>query len=116
MMGELNRQQGVFVELVARLITWAYEQGFTLTFGEAHRSRATAAANAAAGTGIAHSLHVDRLAIDFNLFRDGVWLANSEAHEPLGVFWESLHPLCRWGGRFAKPDGNHYSMEWEGRR
>jgi hypothetical protein len=27
----------------------------------------------------------------------------------LGEFWEGLHPLCRWGGRFN--DGNHYSIE-----
>jgi len=49
---------------------------------------------------------------DFNLFKDGVFLQGTEDHRPLGEYWESLDPLCRWGGRFN--DGNHYSIEHEG--
>jgi hypothetical protein len=58
------------------------------------------------------SNHKQRLAIDFNLFKDGVFLQGTEDHRPLGEYWESLDPLCRWGGRFN--DGNHYSIEHEG--
>lgn len=64
--------------------------------------------------GIRNSVHMDRLAIDVNLFRAGVWLPNAEAHEPLGKWWEAQHPLARWGGRWG--DGNHYSLEHNGRK
>ena len=103
----LRQKQSLFVRLVGLLIEHAYRSGFELTFAEAYRTPEQAAANAAAGTGIARSLHTQRLAIDLNLFRAGRFLANTEDHRPLGEWWEALHPLCRWGGRFR--DGNHYS-------
>jgi hypothetical protein len=112
----LGEKQRLFVQLIGRLIEFAYQEGYELSFGDAYRSPEQAAANAVAGTGIAKSLHTQRLAIDLNLFRDGAYLTESEAHKPLGEFWESLHDLCVWGGRFTKPDGNHYAMTHEGRR
>jgi len=55
------------------------------------------------------SNHYQRLAIDINLFtKEGAYLTTTEVHRPFGEFWESLHPLCRWGGRFK--DGNHYEI------
>ena len=88
--------------------------GYELTFGEAYRSPEEAARLAKLGLGIAKSLHTQRLAVDFNLFRDGKYLSSTSAHEPLGEWWEKQHELCRWGGRFG--DGNHYSLEHEGRK
>lgn len=110
----LRQKQSRFVRLVGLLIEHAYAQGYELTFGEAWRTPEQAARNAAAGRGIANSLHIDRLAIDFNLFRDGRFLSASEDHRALGEYWESLAPDCRWGGRFG--DGNHYSIEHGGRK
>ena len=112
----LGEKQRLFVKLVGQLITWSYANGFELTFGETVRSQAQAAANAAAGKGISRSLHLVRLAVDFNLFINGEYRTGSEDHRPLGLFWMSLHPDCRWGGNFSKPDGNHYSLEHEGRQ
>lgn len=118
----LREQQSLFVRLTARLIDHAHELGYELTYGETYRSPEEAKRLAKLGKGIAKSLHTDRLAVDFNLFKNGVWQRSSEAHRPLGEYWESLHPLCRWGGRFTdrkgrpKPDGNHYSMEFQGRQ
>lgn len=108
--------QSIHVLCVANLILYAYKQGYQLTWGQTLRSPADAAANASAGRGIRLSLHLDGLAVDLNLFRDGKWLADSESHRPLGEYWKTLHPLARWGGDFSKPDGNHYSLEWEGRK
>lgn len=110
----LRQKQSRFVRLVGLLINYAYEQGYELTFGEAWRTPEQAARNAAAGRGIVNSLHIERLAIDFNLFRGGKWLQATEDHRPLGEYWESLAPDCRWGGRFN--DGNHYSIEHAGRK
>ena len=115
----LGQKQRVFTRLVAELIKHAYWLGYELTLGDAYRSPQQAAANAAAGTGIRNSLHSQRLAIDLNLFKDGVYLIDSAAHRPLGEFWESLSTdeyRCCWGGRFSRPDGNHYSIENEGVR
>ena len=112
----LWEKQRLFTKLVASLISWAYENGFELTFGDAFRSAEQAAANAASGKGIANSLHTKRLAVDLNLFLEGQYQTQSEAYRPLGIYWKGLHPLCRWGGDFSKPDGNHFSLEHEGIR
>ena len=110
----LGQKQRLFTHLVGQLITWSYEHGYELTFGEAHRTPEQAAANAAAGSGIARSLHTRRLAVDLNLFINGEYRTSSEDHRPLGEYWMKLHPDCRWGGNFSKPDGNHYSLTHEG--
>ena len=111
----LGAKQRRFTECIGKLISWAYENGFELTFGDAYRSPEQAAANAKAGTGISASVHTVRLAVDFNLFVDGAFQASTDAHKPLGDYWRSLDPDARWGGDFPKPDGNHYSFTHEGR-
>jgi hypothetical protein len=110
----LGEKQRLFTIHVARLILWANDHGYELTFGEAQRSMTQAVANSRSGAGIKNSLHLVRLAIDLNLFKDGIYQPDSAAHAPLGEFWKSLHPDNRWGGDFSKPDGNHYSMTHEG--
>lgn len=110
----LREKQSLFAQLVARLILWAHASGYEVTFGEAWRSKEEAARLAKLGTGIARSLHTDRLAIDLNLFKAGQYLTSARAHAPLGEWWEKQHELCRWGGRFG--DGNHYSLEHGGRK
>lgn len=69
--------------------------------------------------GTANSLHIDRLAIDLNLFKklpSGRWgyCRSTEDHRFLGEWWEQQHSLCRWGGHFG--DGNHYSLAHRGRK
>lgn len=111
----LREKQSLFVKLVAKLIDYAYSNGMELTFGECWRTPEQAKRNADNGTGVLNSLHTQRLAIDLNLFVSGVFIDSSAGHARLGAYWKSLHPLCRWGGDFRKPDGNHYSLEHEGR-
>lgn len=106
----LREKQSFFVTLVAQLIQEAYRQGFELTFGETYRSPEEAARLAKLGKGIAKSLHTQRLAIDLNLFKDGVYLSSSESHRPLGEWWCRQHKACRWGGTFSRKDGNHYEL------
>lgn len=106
-----------FVYLLSKLIQWAYAHGYEMTEGEAYRTPEQAALYAHRGIGARNSLHTDRLAMDFNLFKDGVYLTKTEDHQPLGEYWESLDDNCRWGGRIkGRRDGNHYSYtEDEGR-
>jgi hypothetical protein len=93
----LREDQSKFAKCVGKLIGFAYESGYELTFGDAwahdnHRR---------------DSFHYKRLAIDLNLFKDGQYLVRTEDHRVLGEYWESLDPKCSWGGRWM--DGNHYS-------
>lgn len=108
----LRQKQSFFVELIAILIAEANRKGYELTFGEAYRSPEEALRLSKLGKGIKNSNHTIRLAVDFNLFRDGKYLSSTESHRELGEYWESLNPLCKWGGRFG--DGNHYSFEHNG--
>ncbi len=112
----LAQQQRIFAQLVAKLILWVAAQpgNSAVRFGEAYRTPEQAKLDADKGTGIANSLHCERLAIDLILDVDGIYQANSAAYKKLGEYWKSLHPLCRWGGDFTKADGNHFSMEWGG--
>lgn len=112
---KLGEKQRIFAYNIGLLIAHAYQSGYELTFGDAYRDPRLAQLNADEGKGIVNSLHCSRLAIDFNLFRNGVFLTASADHKPLGDYWKTLHPLNRWGGDFKKPDGNHYSMSHEGR-
>ena len=98
--------------MAAHLILKAEAMGWEVTLGEAWRSEEEARRLAAHRQGIKRSLHCDRLAIDLNLFVDGVWLQSTEAHRELGEWWESMGGA--WGGRFG--DGNHYSLAHEGRK
>lgn len=114
-MSALSILQRKFPPMVAKLIMWLYDNGYECTFGETQRSQAQADANAAAGSGISNSLHCIRLAIDINLFKDGKYLTDSADYEPLGAYWESIGGS--WGGRFKpRPDGNHFSLAYNGVR
>lgn len=117
-MAESFRQKrSRFSQSVPLLLNFMTLRGYQYTLGQVERTQAEASANAAAGKGIAKSLHLEGLAVDINLFRDGVYLGDSTAHLIFGQFWKSLWPDCRWGGDFKPiPDGNHYSIEHEGRK
>jgi len=107
----LQDKQALFARNISQLIEFIYAHGYTITFGEAFRTVEQAEIYAKSGKGIKDSLHCKRLALDINLFKDGNYLPNSTDHKPFGEYWESLHPLNRWGGVFKeRPDGNHYEM------
>lgn len=108
----LGQKQRLFTRLLAQLLAYIHGQGYDVTLDWAYRPSECAEHLAAAGKGIRSSLHSSRLAVDLNLFLRGEYLTATDAHKPFGVYWESLHELCRWGGRFG--DGNHYSMEHGG--
>ena len=98
---------------IALLFLKAEQMGYKVTVGEWWRSDAEAERH-----GFKNSNHRKRLAVDINLFKDGVYLTDSADYEPLGIWWEqqSGEYECAWGGRFSNPDGNHFSYEHEGVR
>lgn len=109
----LGQKQREFLPMVARLIEFAYANGYELTVGDGYRDpRLHGALGVKIGYGAANSCHKIRLAIDLNLFRDGKYLTATEDYRVLGEFWETIGGT--WGGRFS--DGNHFSIEHEGRK
>lgn len=114
-MNELLTKQFESVRLTGKLIEWAYANGYTLTWGEAYRTPQQAQWNAEHGFGIKSSLHIDRLAVDFNLFKDGKLLNTVEEYRPLGEYWKSLGGT--WGGDFnTLKDPYHFSIAFGGRK
>ena len=101
----LRKEQSKFAYDMGLLINYAYSIGYEITFGDfwarnGHKE---------------NSNHYVRLAADLNLFKDGLYLINTEDHKELGEYWKSLDPKNRWGGDFRHKDGNHYSREYQGR-
>lgn len=109
----LGERQRLFCSLLPRLLDKIYEDGYACTIGDAYRDPRSHGAQGESGPyGRARSAHKNKLAIDLNLFKDGKYLADTESHRAFGEYWESLHVLCCWGGRFQ--DGNHYSIVYQG--
>lgn len=131
--------QRLFFEVFIMWASWALAQGYRFTFGEAMRSDEQAEINALGAQGREHvaqlldrrfvllaakirnngnnngirrTAHSLQLALDLNAFKEGRYLTKTDDWRELGEYWESLHPLCRWGGRFD--DGNHLSFEYDG--
>ena len=105
---KLLELQQLFTQNISRLIAFAYLNRFELTFGESYDDDRIGH--------MKNSNHYIRLAQDFCLFKDDVYLKDSNDYMILGNYWKNLHPLNRWGGDFKNPDGNHFSMEFEGRK
>jgi len=115
-MSELRSKQERFASALAKLLARVETlSGCTVTLGEAYRFPWVAEELAGQGKGIVNSVHTLRLAVDLNLFVDGVYQADSRAYAALGAFWKSLDTDARWGGDFQKrPDGNHFSFQHNG--
>lgn len=112
----IGDKQRRFPPLLAKLIDFAYAQGYEVTLGECWRTPEQAALNAQHGVGIANSLHILRLAVDLNIFKDGQYVTEPGPYKVLAEYWKSLDKDCAWGGDFHKPDSDHYSLSWAGIR
>lgn len=107
----VGEKQELFGFLLAKLLLNIYHAGYSVRVGETYRTDAAWLATPRGRQG-RRSAHQDKLAVDLNLMKDGVYLDKTEDHQVFGEWWELQHPLCRWGGRFG--DGNHYSLEHGG--
>jgi hypothetical protein len=111
----LVREQSVFLLHMAELIRKASELGFLVSGGELFRTPEQQALHLKHGRSkTMKSLHLKRLAIDLNFFReapDGTFKLTYEIEElrALGEFWESLDPANRWGGNWTSfKDAPHF--------
>lgn len=133
----LGQKQRLFTRLIAELIVWIYAYckpkptdlttsskwvlEVSLADGSIDNPRRFRIGEtltvAQDGVHMPNSLHYQRLAQDLNLFIDGEFIKDGghPAWTLIGEHWESMNPLCRWGGRFLAVDSNHFSLEHDGR-
>jgi hypothetical protein len=110
----LREARVLFSSLLATLPAKAKELGYELAYHEVYRPEEMARLYKARGVGVYPSSHTQGLAADVVLYRDAKYLPLTEDYASLGAYWKGLHPDCRWGGDFKKPDGNHFSLKFQG--
>lgn len=99
---KLSEKQGIFAHNFGKLLLFVYTlPGYYVTIGDVW-SKPEYKAHCK------DSKHYDKLGGDLNLFINGEYKIDSEAHRPLGNYWKSLNKDNRWGGDFTVKDGNHY--------
>lgn len=130
----LSEKQGIFTLNIAKLIIWAFEQGYRVRLREVTRTNAQqrlyyygirlnvqhqkgetvysiAQSDALKKTKTKRSAHMRHLACDMVLDIDEVYQEDWEAYRPLGEHWKSLHPNNIWGGDWKNfRDGPHLEM------
>lgn len=107
----LVTEQAAFLLDTCKLVQFATEQGFTLTAGELYRTPEQQEIYVKTGRSqTMNSLHLKRLAVDFNIFVGGKLCYDKQALAGLGAYWETLNPLNSWGGNGKKlVDCPHFS-------
>ena len=99
---KLSEYQQIFTTNVALLILKAKELGIGLTFGDAFRPKSRQKWLVQTGKSkTMNSMHLKRLAVDFNFFIDGKLTYEKPKLQELGDYWESLHVANRWGGNWT---------------
>ena len=114
----LREKQSLFASYLTTLLVWLREHDYELSFDEAYRPPELAEQYCQHGKGSLHSLHCCKLAMDLNVFTDGKLLQTKADWLPIGNYWKSLDPECRWGGDFTGKtagDFRHFSLAHEGR-
>ena len=123
----LREKQSEFIRNMARMIIWAFDNGIELTSGELLRTNdqqllyfegyTLFKAGADLHLGKAPrksktlaSKHLDKLAVDLNVFIDGQYKTDKESYRKLGEYWKGLHPDNVWGGDWEFNDANHFQM------
>jgi len=109
MSSTLQKRQCDFTSAVSKLIVHAIVLGYEVKVAEWNRLLVTQQDYVARGVSwTLDSRHLDNLAVDIYIFKDGVIIMGGEPYRALGEYWESIGG--RWGGRFGlKPD--EYSIE-----
>lgn len=123
----LREKQSLFLRNASKLITWAFDNGFELTIGEGLRTSEQQLlyfegysieklgsglhfVKTSRKTKTLKSKHLEKLAIDLNLFIGGVYQTDSNAYKPIAEYWKSLNENND-AGYFWGWDGNHFEMK-----
>ena len=111
----LGSKQELFSRMIPLLYLYAQFHGYQIRTGDVFRDpRLHGDIGEKKGYGHKNSAHKNKLAIDVNITKDGVYLqgmAAADAHNFLHNFWDLI------GGANRIPhDLNHYSLEHQGMR
>ena len=104
------QEQMRFLLNVAKLIEFAFDKNYTFTGGELFRTQAQQKIYFDSGLSkTMDSMHLKRLALDLNFFKDSELTDDLEYLKPLGEYWQSLSPKNR-SGMFFKTiyDPGHF--------
>lgn len=105
----LLQEQMKFTHHVALLFAKAWQLGLEFSIGEVLRTPEQQQIYLETGRSkTSNSMHLKKLAIDLNLFKDGSSCTVDEIR-PLGKYWESLDALNRWGGSWRGLIESHQS-------
>ena len=118
----MSALQEEFAQSAALLVQKAKELGYGVTMGECYRTPQQAQLDADAHTGVSHSLHTQRLAVDLLLFVGGEYQADDHTgcYRRLGEYWKTfVSPIpgavYAWGGDFKTlVDLDHFSLSPDG--
>ena len=95
----LGEKQRIFTFNIHILIDWAYKNGFELSFGEVYRTVEQQKIYFDTGKSkTMNSRHIQRMAVDFNIFIAGELINDPAKIQPLGEFWITLNTDNVWGG------------------
>ncbi len=116
----LRNQQSEFAKNIGLLIAYAYANGFELTFGEVYRTKEQQEIYFKSGRSkTMNSRHIQRMAVDFNFFKDGRMLfsvkeeydADLELAKPVANYWESLNQNNIWGSDWDRNDATREKFQ-----
>lgn len=98
----LLSEQWKFLQDVCKLINFIAIKGYIASGGELWRSPETQKIYLETGRSkTSTSYHLDRLAIDLNIFnKEGKLIIRKEDLQEIGDYWESLDSKNKWGGNF----------------
>jgi hypothetical protein len=106
----LREKQAEFAVMVARLICrmdTANKTGFILEWYRTKERQAQLVAEKKSWT--MNSKHIDGLAIDLCILKDGKPCWDIEEYRPLGEFWVRLGGV--WGGSWKQVDAVHFEYK-----
>lgn len=103
----VGRQQ-TFTLNVAKLILYINSKGYACTFGESYRTTEMAQIYAKTGKGIQDSNHCYKLAVDLNLFKNGVYLSDAKEYKQFADYWLTLNTFNESGYYFRRKDGTSF--------
>ena len=113
----LRQEQSLFAKDILKLLNWASDNGYEVTFGEAQRTVEQQALHVKNGRSkTMNSYHIKKLAFDLFFFSSAGKLLSSKVEmQPIGDHWESLSSKNSWGGNWNSfKDIPHFERRYLG--